>query len=88
MLMLYCTIRNHSKMFFQKIRFKRKVYLAVRNRVSIMSSTERDTTELCISKSLDTCQIQYKNQFACLLTRCTYCSNMTLYINKITGNCY
>lgn len=86
--MLYCTIRSYSKMCLHKIPFKRKVCLTVRNQVLKMSSTEHSTTELCISKSLEKCKIQYKNQFTCLLTRCIFCSNNALYINKITGNYY
>lgn len=84
---IYCTIRNYSRIFFHKNPFKQKFLSSIHFNILKMSTTELNNTisEECILKSLDNLKIQYKNQFTCLLTRCVFCNNICLYINKITG---
>lgn len=84
---IYNTIRNYSRIFLQKKPFKQKIFSVIHNKALKMSSNEQNRTvpDECILKSLDNAKVQYKNQFTCLLTRCIFCNNISLYINKITG---
>lgn len=52
-----------------------------------MSSIEQNEiiSEEYILKALNNVKVQYKNQFTSLLTKCIFCNNICLYINKITG---
>lgn len=87
-MMIFRRIGNYSRIFLQNKPFKHKLFLNIRNQIFKMNSFEhnnRPSEELYFSKSLDNFKVQYKNQFACLLTRCAFCNNMSLYINKITG---
>lgn len=81
-------MRNYSKIFLQKKPFKQKIFSNLYNQNIKMSSTDHTGTahkELSFSNSLDNLKVQYKNQFTCLLTKCIFCNNISLYINKITG---
>lgn len=86
---IFYTIRNYSKMFLQKKPFKLKMFFNTYNQKVKISSTEHTRTvvdeELSILNSLDNFKVHYKNLFTCLLTRCIFCNNISLYINKITG---
>lgn len=85
---IFYGIGNYSRIFLQKKPFKHKIFLTIHNQIFKISSLEHNNTrsdELCFSKLLDNFKVQYKNQFACLLTRCVFCNNMSLYINKVTG---
>lgn len=84
---LYNVIRNYSKICVQKKLPTHKMYLAKHNEMFKMISIKHNSVmsgEL-YSKSLDNSQVQYTNQFTCLLTKCVFCHNTCLYINKITG---
>lgn len=84
---IYFTIRNYSRIFLQKKPFKQKILSGINSNILEMSTTELNKTmsEECILKSLDSLKVIYKNQFTCLLTKCIFCNNVCLYINKITG---
>lgn len=84
---IYYTIRNYSRIFLQKKPFKQRVLSGILNNMLGTSTTDinRNISEECIFKSLDNLKVQYINQFTCLLTRCVFCNNICLYINKITG---
>lgn len=84
---IYYTIRNYSRIFLQKKPFKQKILSGINNSMLEMSTTELNKTmsEESILISLDNLKVQYKNQFTCLLTRCVFCNNICLYINKMTG---
>lgn len=85
----YHTIRNYSKIFLIKKPFKQKMIVHMHNQIFKIDSTEHENTksgELSILKSLDNFKVKYKNQFACFLTKCVFCNNLSLYINKITGS--
>lgn len=82
-------IRNYSNICLRKKPFKQKIFVHMRNQIFKINTIEHENTksgELCILKSLDNFKIKYKNQFACFLIKCIFCYNLSLYINKITGN--
>lgn len=87
---MYFAMRNYSKLILHKKPFKQKICLGIHNQIFKMSSTEHTTNtisagESCVSKSLDNSKVQYTNRFTSLLTKCIFCNNVSLYINKITG---
>lgn len=89
MKILYYTIRNYSKLFLHKIPSKQNMFVGIYCQIlKISSSAEHSNTtpaEIYIIKSLDDLKIKYKNQFTCFLTKCVFCNNLSLHINKITG---
>jgi len=85
---IFHELGNYSRIFLQKKPFKHKIFSSIPNQIFKMYSNEHNDTTLEVShfsKSLDNFKVHYKNQFACLLTKCVFCNNMCLYINKITG---
>lgn len=86
---MFCAVKNYSKMFLQKKPFKQKICSALRQHKFEMSSIKLYSVasgELNLPKLLDNFKVLYKNQFTCLLTKCVFCQNSSLHINKITGN--
>lgn len=75
-------------MFSQGKLFKQKLVFCIQNHKSKISSTNHDRAmsgDFFVLKLLDSIKVPYKNQFTCLLIRCSFCNNTSLYINKITG---
>lgn len=84
---LYHSIKICSKFLIPQELIKQKLYFSIQNQTSKISSSDDKPTsgEFFVSKLLDSLKIPYKNQFTCLLIRCSFCNNTSLYINKITG---
>jgi len=85
---IYHSIRNCSKILSQGKLFKQLLFFSIQNQMSKISSTNHGRTmsgDFFVTKLLDSFKVPYKNQFTCLLIKCNFCNNTTLYINKITG---
>lgn len=85
---IYHSIKNCSKILSQGKLIKQKLFFSIQNQISKISSTDHDRTtsrDFFVTKLLDSFKVPYKNQFTCLLIRCNFCNNISLYINKITG---
>lgn len=85
---IYHSIRNCSKIFYREKPFRLNSFFSIQKQISNISSTDHDRTmsgEFCISKLLDSYKVSYKNKFTCLLVRCSFCNNTSLFINKVTG---
>ncbi|KAL4122384.1 hypothetical protein QTP88_014719 [Uroleucon formosanum] len=85
---IYHSIMNYSKLFSRGKLLKQTLNFKMKNQMSKISSIDHDRTtsgDFFVSKLLDSFKVPYKNQFTCLLVRCGFCNNTSLYINKITG---
>lgn len=89
---MYFIVRNYSKFFLQRKRFTQNILLLLHSQIFKMNSTLAENNscgDLSILKSIGNLKIEFKNKFTCFLTRCIFCNNMSLYINKVTGKfCY